>query len=228
MAKASRRYVALISDMDGTLVDSEPLHAKAYQQVMSQWFGIRVRLAEFHQFTGATDAMIVAHLVEKHKLGMPPSVLLMLKEARLKELMDVAKPLPGVVSTLARARKLRLKRAVASSATLGCIENVLKVLDLRQHFSVIASGEEVPLSKPAPDVFLLAATRLGVDPRDCIVLEDSHNGSRGADAAGMLCVGIRCKSARREDLSAAHLVLNSLEELDLDQLVKTVNRVERR
>jgi HAD superfamily hydrolase (TIGR01509 family) len=215
----TRRFVALVSDMDGTLVDSEPLHAKAYQRVMFRQFGVRVRLAEFHQFTGATDAMIGIYLVDKYKLPITPTQLVMDKEAQLAQLLSGAEPLPGVVATLQRAQELRLKRAIASSATLECIKNVLALLKLRKRFSVIASGEEVANSKPAPDVFLLAAERLGVDPRLCIALEDSKNGSRAAAAAGMYCVGIRCKSAPKEDLSAAHIVLRSLEELNLDQLL---------
>ncbi len=221
MAKPSRRYVALISDMDGTLVDSEPLHAKAYLYVMLQQFGVGVQLSEFHPFSGSTDTVVAMYLVDTYKLSTSPTQLVMDKEAHLANMLSGAEPLPGVVSTLERARKLRLKRAVASAATLVCIKNVLGLLKLRKHFSVLASGEEVPQSKPAPDVFLLAAERLGVEPRRCIVLEDSKNGSRAANAAGMFCVGIRCKSAPKEDLSAAHVVLNSLEELDLGRLVVT-------
>ncbi len=212
---ATRRFDAACFDMDGTLDDSEPVHCLAYRKVLTR-FGKTLSDEDYNRrFTGATDNFIATSLIGEHKLPISVEAFLKEKEALFIELIDGhAVALPGVVKTLEALRAQGVKLAVASSASLEAIETVLGALKIRHYFSVIASGEEVANSKPAPDVFLLAAQRLGVTPSRCLAFEDSENGTRAAAAAEMHCIAIPCQSTRGQDHSAARQILASMEEFD--------------
>ncbi len=216
------RFDAAVFDMDGTLDDSEPIHCLAYRQVLER-FGKELSDADYNRrFTGATDNFIATALIEEHNLTISVEAFLKEKEALFIELIaGHAVALPGVLKTLESFHSQGVKLAVASSATLHAIETVLKALNIRHFFSVIASGEEVANSKPAPDVFLLAAQRLGVKPERCLAFEDSENGTRAAAAAGMHCIAIPCQSTRGQDHSAAKLILASMEDVDTAALLRS-------
>lgn len=214
------RFDAAVFDMDGTLDDSEPIHCLAYRKVLER-FGKVLSDDDYNRrFTGSTDNFIASSLIAEYALAISVQEFLEEKEALFIELIEGhAVALPGVVKTLEDLHARGIKLAVASSATLAAIETVLAALKIRHFFSVIASGEEVVNSKPAPDVFLLAARRLGVSPARCLAFEDSENGTRAATAAGMYCIAIPCQSTRGQDHSAAKLVLTSMEEFDTERTI---------
>ena len=120
--------------------------------------------------------------------------------------------LPGVdrVMTLARSRGLAL--ALASSSLRSWVDATLEGLGLTGAFPVMVTGEEAPNGKPAPDIFLLAAERLGISPGACLAIEDSTAGTAAAAAAGMCVVGVRTRYTQGIELPGAHVVLDSLEE----------------
>lgn len=208
---------ALIFDMDGVLIDSEPLHLLAYQQFLSE-FDICFTAEDNHDFLGRKDLDCACALVEKHRLPLQPSHFVLQKEAILHELFKTQLTArPGVFDVLEQARSLSLKTAVASSATLPTIQLVVDILKIGDYFSSLTSGDEVAHGKPAPDVFLLAAERLGVKPERCLVIEDTQNGIRAAKQAGMLCVAIPCEATVHQDHSEADRQLRSLNELVLSQ-----------
>jgi beta-phosphoglucomutase family hydrolase len=215
-------FAGAVFDMDGTLVDSEMMHCRAYQQVVAS-LGKDLVLTEeeYDQFTGATDAMICAYIINRDHLAVSAQELLAQKERLFHEMLSgPMEPLPGVVKTLESLKKRGLKIAVASSSTKESIEVVLKSLNLRHFFDAIASGEEVENSKPAPDVFLLAARRLGVSPNRCLAFEDSENGTIAASRAGMYCIAIPCGSTIKQNHAAAKLKLASMSDLDLNALLQ--------
>ncbi|HEY9783800.1 MAG TPA: HAD-IA family hydrolase, partial [Candidatus Obscuribacterales bacterium] len=211
---------AVIFDMDGTLTDSEPLHHQAYQKVIAAWKAVFTE-AEYDQFTGATDMAIAAYLIQKHNLPLSARDLIAAKE---KEFVLIAREKsvlrPGVLQTLETIKDMGLRMAVASSAMLDGIHAVLDCLGIKHYFDVIASGEEVSNSKPHPDVFLLAARRLGADPRRCLVFEDSRNGVLAAKAAKMRCIAVPCPSTAGQNHGEADLKVDSFEDLpDLRSLL---------
>ncbi|MBY0547311.1 MAG: HAD family phosphatase [Candidatus Obscuribacterales bacterium] len=210
---------ALIFDMDGVIVDSEPLHLLAYQEL----FGARdipYTEEDNREFLGRKDMEMAHVLVERFQLTMTPAELVQAKERILARLLtEQAVARPGLYKTLESARAKNLHMAVASSATLPTIELVTTTLKVRDYFHNLSSGDEVPNGKPAPDVFLLAAKRLGVDPSCCLVVEDTLNGLRAALAGGMYCVAIPCDATRHQDHSEADLRLQSLDELDLASML---------
>lgn len=205
---------ALLFDMDGVLVDSEPFHLQAYQELFGK-FGIPYTGEDNREFLGRKDITILEILNERFNLQSTPEELVRQKEEILARLLADSTARPGVLKTIKQAHNCGLPMAVASSATLPTIELVVDVLQIRQYFQTLTSGDEVAHGKPAPDVFLLAARRLGVPPERCLVIEDTFNGIKAAKAAGMYCVAIPCEVTRHQDHSAADRILQSMEELDL-------------
>ncbi len=210
---------AIVFDMDGVLIDSEPLHLLAYQKFLSE-FGLTFLEQDNHNFLGMKDLDCAKHLVERHKLTITADEFVARKESVLHQLfLDELKVQPGVLQTLENAHKLNIPTVIASSATMPTIELVVELTGTRKYFRHLCSGDEVPNGKPAPDVFLLAAQRLGVKPSECLVIEDTFNGVCAAKAAGMMCIAIPCQATRHQDFAHADLVLASMEEVKLEELI---------
>jgi HAD superfamily hydrolase (TIGR01509 family) len=127
-------------------------------------------------------------------------------------------PLPGVVPLLEALRRARWRVAVASSSRRDRVAARLAQLGLAEWVDAVAGGNEVPMAKPAPDVYLLAATRVGVDPEACTALEDSEPGVRAAKAAGMRCIAVPSHITRSMDFSLADAVIADLRDASLDLL----------
>ncbi len=219
MPREIREIKALIFDMDGVIVDSEPLHLLAYQELF-HGYDISYNEEENREFLGRKDIEMAGVLIDRYTLAYTPAELVNAKEqvlARLLTEKGVARP--GLYGILEAARSCGLLMAVASSATLPTIELVMDTLKIRDYFHNLSSGDEVPRGKPAPDVFLLAAERLGVHPSNCLVIEDTLNGLRAALAGGMYCIAIPCDATRHQDHSQADLRLASLEEVDLGPML---------
>lgn len=210
---------AIVFDMDGVLIDSEPLHLLAYQRFLAD-FGLTFLEEDNHKFLGMKDVDCAKHLLERHKLEMTALEFVAKKEEMLHKLfVEQLTIQPGVIKTLENAHRLNVPRVIASSATMPTIELVVELTSTRKYFAHLCSGDEVPNGKPAPDVFLLAAQRLGVHPCECLVIEDTFNGVCAAKAAGMMCIAIPCQSTRHQDFAHADLVLNSMDEVELEELI---------
>lgn len=205
--------------MDGVLIDSEPMHLRSYQEILSG-HGIAYSEEDNREFLGRKDIVILDILKQRHNLERSADDLLAEKEAILARLLrNDSVPRPGLISVLEEAHSHAVPMAVASSATLPTIELVVDTLGIRSYFQALTSGDEVTHGKPAPDVYLLAARRLGVDPLLCVAIEDTAAGIAAAKAAGMYCVAIPCEATRHQDHGEADLHLESLEELDLKALL---------
>ncbi len=209
----SRGLGAVIFDMDGVLIDSEPLHHRATQAAL----GARGRSyteRDNRAFFGATDSEMLRVLRILFDLPQSTAELVAAKTARLLELIRAeARPLPGVPEVVRWLRESGLPLALATASRPPVIEAVLEAVGLAGAFAAVVSGDDVAHGKPAPDGFLLAARRLAVDPERCLVIEDSRNGVRAAKAAGMRVAAVPCDATSHEDFSAADVVLPSLEAL---------------
>lgn len=194
---------AVIFDMDGVLVDSEPANFEALRRVLAR-HGHRYTEAENVEFIGLTDHDHLTRLRERYRLE--PSV-----DELVQQWLDLALalvpartvPMPGVDVVIAELLRRGYGLAVASSAQRAVIEARLTALGVRSAFSVIVSAEDVAQGKPAPDIFLEAARRLGVPPHRCLVVEDSGNGVLAAKAAGMLCAVMSGRVAGERSQSLA-------------------------
>jgi HAD superfamily hydrolase (TIGR01509 family) len=211
------RIDAVIFDMDGVLLDSEPLHDEVARAVLAEC-GVTTVSPDLYVGMTTLDSFTV--ICREFALSQDPAELDARYAARVIPLLRArARPLPGVpdVPRALRARGLRL--AVASSSRMDVIEATLDGLGVGGLFDAIVSAVDVPRGKPAPDVFLEAARRLAVPPETCVVIEDSERGVQAARAAGMRCVAIPCSVTRAHDFHGATLVLDGLPALlDCDLL----------
>ena len=207
------RLAAVIFDMDGVLVDSEPLHLRAAQAALGDR-GPSFTERDSRAFFGATDEEMLRVLRILFDLPTPTVDLVEAKQRQLVAMIRrEAQPLPGVPAVLRWLRDSGVLLALASSSSRPVIAAVLSTLSLGDVFRTVVSGDEVACGKPAPDGFLMAARRLGVDPDACLVVEDSRNGVLAAKAAGMTVAAVPCPATSHEDFSAADLVLPTLEAL---------------
>lgn len=182
---------AVVFDMDGVLVDSEPFICEAAIRMFAER-GLSVKPEDFIPFVGAGENRYVGGVAEKY--GFPIDIER--DKARTYAIYHQIvrgklEPLPGVHDFISRARDKGLKLAVASSADRVKIATNLRELKLASDtFDVIVSGLDVVKKKPDPEIFLAAAAQLGVEPVGCLVVEDAVNGVAAARAAGMRCLGI--------------------------------------
>jgi len=179
----------LIFDCDGTLADTMPLHWKAWHSVTAR-HGIHFPEERFYALGGVPSRDILAMLRSEQGLSIDPLAVAKEKEHAYLEFMPQVGPIEEVVA-IARQYQGRLPMAVASGGLKPVIEQVLTHIGIRTLFSAIVTSEEVTRQKPAPDIFLEAARRLGVDPRFCRAFEDTDLGLAAIQAAGMEGVDVR-------------------------------------
>lgn len=203
----------VIFDLDGLLSDTEKLHRLAYREVLG---GIGVEL---------TDEMYAEHwirlgrgigdFIREHKLDVSADVVRVKKADCYRKLVEKqAEPMPGAVELLKKLKGVK-RLALASSSYSDAIEAVTKAIGIVQYFEVMVSGNDVKKTKPHPDIFLLAAQRLGVPPAECVVLEDAEKGVIAANAAGMKCIAVPNVHTAGHDFSKAARVVRSLEDVSV-------------
>lgn len=213
-------FRAVIFDMDGVIIDSEPIYFKAGNKLF-QYLGLDVSEEEHHSYVGISSKDMWSHLRNKYKIDLSTEELV---EMEMNMYIDYLlsrkdeKPIPGVVELIEDLYKNNRDLALASSSSIKSIKIVLDMFNLGKFFETIVSGYEVESGKPAPDIFLYAAKRLGVQPEDCVVIEDSENGIEAAKSAGMKCIGFKNLNSGKQDLSSADMVIDSFLEVNYKEL----------
>ncbi len=205
---------AVIFDMDGVIIDSEPMQVKAYNKILKT-YGVEVTEEEFiANYVGRKGTDILARLREIYQIPVNIDELLAAKNAAyLTILRKNIRPMPGLLELLDYLVPSRFRLGVASSSSLSDIEEVLKGIGIHERFTAIASGEEVLHGKPAPDIFLEAARRLSANPQACAVLEDTQIGVQAAVNAGMYCVAVPNRFTVGQDFSQAQARVENLQEV---------------
>jgi HAD superfamily hydrolase (TIGR01509 family) len=207
------RRAAVIWDMDGVIVDSERFHYEAWRWLAAQR-GADLTRKDFLDTFGMANPEVVVRLFgavaepEAREIASSKEV-----EFR-RRLSGRVEALPGAAGLIHALHADGHAQAVASSAPMENIEVILDELGLDECFQAVASGDHVSRGKPHPEIFTLAATRLGAAPRDCIVIEDAVVGVRAAVRAGMKVYAVTT-THQRADLEHADRVVGSLEELAL-------------
>ena len=204
---------AVIFDMDGVLVDSEPFGFEALRRVMAR-YGLPYGEEENAEFLGRTTLDSCQILRERHRLPEAAETLAdWYVEGMLEQIARGPIPMAGVPEVLRRIRAAGYRMALASSAEVRVIDANLTARGLRPLFDAVVSGTQVARGKPAPDVFLAAAERLGAPPATCLVVEDSRNGLLAAKAAGMRCAVVPCAHTRHQDFGECDHRLAALPDL---------------
>ena len=209
---------AVIFDMDGVLTDSEPL-INAAAVAMFRELGLPVQPEDFLPFVGTGEDRYLGGVAEKYGFALDgPAAKKRTYEIYLELVPRELKGFPGAHVLVKNCRLADLKVAVASSADLVKIEANLRQIELDPaSWDAIVTGEDVANKKPAPDIFLAAAAKLGVPPAACVVIEDAVNGVQAAKAAGMRCVAV-AQTFPAEKLQRADVVRARLQDVTLAAL----------
>lgn len=204
---------AVIFDMDGVIVDSEPRHERAFLETVTELGYGETHGLRFADYVGRSDPELWQDFVEKHR---PPHTLLELramKRERVAEILRLEQPFfAGVVELVAKLAA-RCPLALASGSERMVVDEVLRCRELSRFFQVTVSAEDVERGKPEPEIFLRAATLLGFAPMDCWVIEDSKPGVAAALAAGMKVVAIT-NTHPASELTQATRVVASYDEIE--------------
>jgi HAD superfamily hydrolase (TIGR01509 family) len=207
---------AILFDLDGVVIDSERLQHQAYSMTLAR-FGVRITHDEFGmQWTGAGRG--AEYAIERYQLPFSAAELRAVKSALYHDLVAVElQPMPGAVAALERLAP-HFPLALATNSTRADVDFVMQRLPLEHYFKAIVTREDYRDAKPAPDAFETAAARLGVDPAQCVVIEDAYKGVVAARRAGCRVVAIPNEYTSHNDFSAAHMRLASPDELTVERI----------
>lgn len=210
--------VAVLFDMDGVIFDSEPIHERIFIE-FSESLGVSITSTEYQRFIGTSSVSQWQFMKNRFDLDGTPQELSDAKmefyKKYLRETADL-EPIPGLLDFIEDLNNEGIPFALASSNTTDIVEATLNAIGLDQVFATRVGGNDVSNAKPAPDIFLLAASRLQVAPEQCIVIEDSTNGILAARRAGMRSIGFDNPNSPGQDLKEATLRTSSLRELSLE------------
>jgi HAD superfamily hydrolase (TIGR01509 family) len=210
----------VIFDMDGVIVDTEPVHHYAYHQHFKQ-LNIEVTSEMYASFTGNSTRNIFQKLKVQFNLVEEVEDLILTKRNLFNDAFDSKEDLyliEGVEDLIKDLHANGIQLIVASSASNVTINRVFTRFNLHQYFTHIVSGEDFPNSKPHPAIFEHAAS-LSIAPNEnCIVIEDSTNGIQAAVSAGIFCVGYNSFHSKNQDLSKANMVIQHFNELNFEKV----------
>ncbi len=215
---------AVIFDMDGVLIDSEPIHYKILN-IFARDNGFFITEKEYDSYIGTTDISMWTIIKEAHSLPQPVEELV---ENHINECINYlrtnkeVRPIAGTVTLIKDLHKNNIKLAIASSAPRRRIDAVMEAFGLQGYFQAVSSGNDVKKGKPEPDIFLHSAKALGILPEKCIVIEDSRNGVTAAKSAGMKCIAYSNPNSGNQDISAADIVIKDFMELNYESIRKQI------
>ena len=210
---------AVIFDMDGVIIDSEPFHWEVNKKIF-KILGLRVSKKDYKKYIGTSNTNMWTDLKSQYHL---PQSLKKLVDMQGSGNVDFLRenqfgPIEGITELLFDLKKNNIVIALASSSPSIAIHLVLKKFNFKNFFSVVVSGEDFKKSKPAPDIFLKTAKLMHALPARCVVIEDSTHGVFAARAAGMKSIGFANKNSWDQDLSQADLIVDDIRKLNVERI----------
>ncbi len=206
---------AVIFDMDGVIIDSEPMHARAAILTLKK-YNIDISMDYLQDFIGSTTYYMCQKMISDFHLNTTVEefyqINIQMKEYLLQK--EGHTVVPYIIDLMKDLYENGIKLTIASSSPTEAIEEVMDSLNIRHYFNSYVSGMSVKNSKPAPDIFLEAAKRLHVSPEECIVIEDSFHGVTAAQAAGMISIGFVNPNSGNQDLRKASILVEGFDEVD--------------
>lgn len=214
----------VVFDLDGLLVDSEPLQAESFNKVFAP-YGVHLSEEDFEELVGYETIDNFRHLRRKFAIDTPLDMLMARKKEEYHQLVKArVVPCLGAVELVHGIVARNGRLAVASSSPREDVLLSLETIGLLNYFPVIFTADEVEATKPAPDLYLKACAAIDVPPSRCLAFEDSGAGLTAAVAAGLRCFVVPHRYTRDHDFSAARAVLGSLREVraaDLEELARS-------
>lgn len=211
----SGKYKAVIFDMDGVLVNSEPFYVKVEQQMFKK-VGAKVTAEEHINYQGTATDWMWKIVKRKHGLLQTVEELVEMTNAVVTPYfrnLEKIEPMPGVKEFIEKLSNDAFLLALASSSYPEVIKIILEKTGLEEYFQVMVDSQQAGASKPEPDIFLLAAKKLGVPPEKCLVIEDSKNGIEAAIRAGMDCIAFAGPGSEHQDQTAANWVVKAFKDV---------------
>ncbi len=214
---------AVIWDMDGVLADTAPHHFLAWQETFARR-GISFTEEDFMRGFGTRNDAIIRNILGEKTTDAEIATVAQEKEATFRRIIgqDI-KPLPGALELIRALYDRGISMAIASSTVIENIHLIVGSLGIAKYFKAIITGHDVTQGKPHPQVFSVAAQRLGAEPKNCVVFEDAVAGVKAAKSAGMYCIAVSSTHSK-EKLNEADIIVDTLEELtvkDLENLLKS-------
>ncbi|MGX7668475.1 HAD family hydrolase [Flavobacterium pedocola] len=210
----------VIFDMDGVIVDTEPVHKYAYFQHFNE-LGIEVSEQLYASFTGNSTRNVFQKIKDTFSLDHDVEELVLRKRHLFNEAFDTKPDLElisGVEALIKNLHANGMQLILASSASKSTINRVFTRFDLYQYFTHTVSGEDFPKSKPDPTIFLHAASLSEAPKEHCIVIEDSTNGVKAAKAADIFCIGYHSDNSKHQDLTLADYLIHDFDEIDFEKI----------
>ena len=215
------KIYGLIFDVDGVIADTEPVNARVTIRVFEDMFGLKgVKPEDFEAGIGKGAERYVMAAAEVHAVKLTEEQVKSATKLREKYLVETirAEPLPtfpGVLDLINKAlQRQDFRLAIATSASLELSRAILKSAKVPYQKMVYVTGSEITRKKPDPELFLVAASRMGINPAHCVVIEDAPSGVQAAKAAGAKCIAVT-NSTTAANLAKADLVCDSLKQIDL-------------
>lgn len=211
---------AVIFDMDGVIIDSEPMHRKAYHDMFDE-VGIDVPQELYESFTGQSTINICKRLCSHFNLNETPETLVALKRKHYKQFFETDSDLDlidGVLDLIKNYHKNGLTLVLGSSASMSGIKMIFERFKLDQYFTAKLSGADLKQSKPHPEIFEKAAEATGFSKNECIVIEDSTNGILASKSAGIYCVGFDSFNSKNQDYSKADKVISDFRDIYFENM----------
>ncbi len=216
---------AIIFDMDGVLINTEPLHYECWKQTMADE-GVDMTYDVYKQCIGSTIGYLLELLRNAYGDISDEETLRARMYAKKEAIVqrDGFPPIAGVKEAVRRFHEEGFRLEVASSSAGYYIGRVLDALDIHQYFECYTSGEEVEHPKPAPDTFVRAMEKLSLKPEDCLIVEDSTNGGKAAAAAGAKCVWFHNPDSGDQQIPHAELTITSWSQENVEKIIELMRQ----
>ncbi len=211
---------AVLFDMDGVIVDTEPLHRKAYFTMFEE-VGISVSEELYASFTGNSTKKVCETLIEKFNLNRTVQELFTIKRFFFKKHFDNDPEfdlIPGVLNLIKNYHQNGVKLVLASSASMNTINWVFEKFDLEKYFIGKISGDTLKESKPNPEIFILAAEIAKEAKENCLVIEDSTNGILAAHSAGIFCTAYKSEHTIGQNYEKANLLISDFANIEFAKM----------
>ncbi|MCX7771590.1 MAG: HAD family phosphatase [Clostridia bacterium] len=212
---------AVVFDMDGVIIDSEPIHIEIDVQVMRD-LGKEPAPSEIYEFIGVRNEEMWATLIERHSIPETVEQLLARQKVyKQKRYFDEPlEPIPGIPELVRSIKESGLKIALATSSPKYFAEHVLKSVGIYSYFDALMTGDDISKSKPDPEIYIKAAKALDVEPGECVAIEDACLGIKSAKGAGLNCIAFQNPNSGNQDTTQADYVVSSIIEIDVNLIRK--------